>query len=88
MPGVEGSTDAEKRAFDVRVLESPYMFRISNCNPGTSGIPAAAYILTAVPRPPRMPDNSALFCADETGVVRWIRGGISLDCRKNGEPVR
>lgn len=86
--GVEGSTDAEKRTFGQRVLQSPYMFRISNCNPNKSGIPEAAYILTAVPRPPRMPDNSAIFCADQNGAVRQIREGISLDCLKNGEDVR
>jgi hypothetical protein len=86
--GAEDSTDAEKRAFGQRVLQSPYMFRISNCNPIKSGIPEAAYLLTAVPRPPRMPDGSALFCADQTGVVRQIRGGISLDCIKDGQVIR
>ena len=86
--GPEGSTDAEKRSFAQRVMQSPYMFRISNCNPVKTGIPEAAYILTAVPRPPRMPDNSAVFCADQTGVVRQTRGGISLDCLKSGEAVR
>jgi len=86
--GPEGSTDAEKRAFGQRVLQSPYMFRISNCNPIKTGIPEAAYVLTAVPRPPRMPDGSALFCADQTGVVRQIRGGISLDCLKDGQAIR
>lgn len=86
--GPEGSTDAEKRSFAQRVLQSPYMFRISNCNPVKTGIPEAAYILTAVPRPPRMPDNSAVFCADQSGAIRQVRGGISLDCLKSGEPIR
>lgn len=85
--GVAGTTDAEKRAFAIRIMESPYMFRISNCNPRASGIETAAYILTAVPRPPRMPDASAIYCADQTGTVRQVRGGTSLDCLKSGAPV-
>jgi len=86
--GVEGATDAEKRAFAVRVLQSPYLFQLSDCNPNTNGSESAAYVLTAVPRPPRMPDDSAVFCTDQTGVVRTVRGGISLDCLKNGQPAR
>ncbi len=85
--GLEGSTDAEKKAFALRLLESPYIFQISRCNPQNSGIPEAAYVLTAVPRTPRMPEDSALFCTDQTGVVRQVRGGISLDCLKNGQPL-
>jgi hypothetical protein len=86
--GVEGTTDAERRALAARVSDSPYMFAISNCNPSDKGEPAASYILTAVPRPPRMPEGSAIFCADQTGVVRSTRGRTSLDCIANGEPVR
>ncbi len=86
--GAEGATDAEKRAFGLRIVQSPYIFELRSCNPNTTGIPSAAYHLTAVPRPPRMPENSALFCSDETGVIRVVRGGISLDCLKNGEVVR
>jgi hypothetical protein len=86
--GVEGSTDAEKRALAVRIEDSPYMFRISNCNPSPGGILTAAFILTAAPRPPRMPEKSAIYCADQTGGVRQVRGGTSLDCLKSGEAVR
>jgi hypothetical protein len=85
--GLEGSTDAEKRAVAVRVLESPYMFQISNCNPMTGGMESAAYILAAVPRPPRMPQGSAIFCANQTGVVRRARGRTSLDCIESGQPM-
>ena len=86
--GAEGSTDAEKRTFALRVLRSPYIYRIHHCNPNTSGVPEATYTLTAVPRPPRMPEGSAIFCADANGAIRQIRDGISLDCFKNGEAVR
>jgi hypothetical protein len=86
--GVEGSTAAERRDFTARFFASPYMYRISNCNPSHGGMTSAAFVLTAVPHPPQMPDKSAIFCADQTGVVMQSRGETSLDCIKNGEPVR
>lgn len=79
--GIDSSTDAEKRAFATQVLESPYQFNLINCQP-------EQYTLTAVPRRPRMPENSAVFCANETGVVRQHRGRTSADCLKDGEAVR
>jgi hypothetical protein len=86
--GMDGTTDAEKRAFGVRILESPYMYGISKCNPPGDGGPLQQYVLTAVPRSPRMPDGSAIFCADQSGAVRRLRGdGISLDCLDHGSPV-
>ena len=85
--GLEGETDAEKRAFAERVLASHYRFAVSNCNPVVSGIPSAAYTLTAVPLPPRMPQGSAIFCADQTGVVRVAHGETSLDCLQSGVPI-
>lgn len=86
--GLEGSTDAEKVAFAERVAESPYLYAIHHCNPIDGGSPTGGYVLTAVPRTPRMPEGSAIFCTDQTGVIRSTRGGISLDCLKSGEPVR
>ena len=86
--GLEGTSDAERRALYIRLQESPYMYGISNCNPSVKGTTNAAYILTAVPVPPRMPENSALFCTDQTGVVLSVRGGTSVDCFKNGQAVR
>lgn len=86
--GLEGTTDAEKRTFDLRVAQSPYAFALSHCNPSNGGIPSAAYVLTAIPRPPRMPEGSAIFCTDQTGVVRSVRGGTSLDCLDHGQPVQ
>jgi len=86
--GEEGWTDAEKRAFALRVAESPYLFAVSSCNPRTGGIETAAYVLTTVPIPPRLPDGSNVFCADQTGVLRHFSGGTSLDCIRKGEPIR
>jgi len=86
--GAEGATDAEKRAFGMRVMRSAYMYRISRCNPQHGGVTDAAYVLTAVPRTPRMPDTSTIFCTDQTGSVRYVRGGTSLECLNNGEAFR
>jgi len=86
--GLEGTTDAEKRTFDLRVAQSPYAFAITKCNPKVSGIETASYILTAIPRPPRMPEGSAIFCTDQTGVLRRVYGGTSLDCLDHGQPIQ
>jgi len=86
--GLEGSTAAEKQALDERFRESPYIFELSNCNSKDGQVRANHFILTAVPRPPRMPANSMLFCANETGLVRKVRGGTSLDCLDHGEPLK
>jgi hypothetical protein len=86
--GLDDTTLAEKRAFFNRIQQSPYLYGISACNPTADGQTTAAYILTAVPVSHRMPDNSALFCTDQTGVVLTQRGGTSLDCFKTGQPVR
>ena len=85
--GMKGMTEAEKRGMAARVANSPYIFEISRCNPRTEGEVNPGYILTAVPRAPRMPDGSAVFCADQTGLVLQSRGGTSVDCLKTGQPV-
>jgi hypothetical protein len=86
--GLEGTTEAEKRAFDQRILDSPYIFEISGCNLPSQNpkedSKEAAYILSAVPRHPRMPEGSAIYCADQTGTVRQARHGTSLDCLASG----
>jgi len=81
--GIEGSTPAEKQAFGDRVHQSAYMFELSRCNSGNSNS-VARYDLTAVPRSPRMPAGSLLFCADETGTVKQTRTGTSVDCFDHG----
>lgn len=86
--GFEDATDAENRAFAIRVRESPYMFRIDGCDSSLDGAPATTYTLTAVPRTPRMPENSAIYCSDQTGAVLQARGGTSADCLKSGTPMR
>ena len=86
--GLLDSTDAEKRALATRAGESPYLFEIKDCNPGTEEPSRARYVLVAVPRRPRMPEDSAVFCTDQDGVVLSVRGGTSVDCLKNGQPVR
>jgi hypothetical protein len=85
--GLAGTTEAEKRTFYQRVTDSPYMFEISYCNPGDEDSNDAAYFLTAVPRHPRMPEGSAIYCADQSGAVRQARTGTSLDCLKHGDPL-
>ena len=86
--GLDGVSEAEKRTFFTRVEGSPYLYGISGCNPSAHGMTSAAYSLTAVPVSPRMPDNSSIFCTDQTGAVLTIRGRTSIDCFKNGQPVR
>jgi len=81
--GLEGSTPAEKQAFGDRVHQSAYMFELSACNSGNPDSPSR-YDLTAVPRSPRMPGGSPILCADETGTVKQIRSGTSLDCFDRG----
>ena len=85
--GLEGTTEAEKRAFYQRIADSAYMFEISDCNSGNEDAKDAAYFLTAVPRHPRMPEGSAIYCANETGEMRQVRAGTSLDCLKHGDPL-
>jgi hypothetical protein len=85
--GLDDTSYAEKRAFFDRLQRSPYLYGITGCNPVSDGITKAAYLLTAVPVSPRMPDNSAVFCTDQTGVVLTHRGGTSLDCFTAGQPA-
>ncbi len=84
--GVEGATPAEKRALYERLQASAYMFEVRGCTATDtdSDTPAAGYKLTAVPRSPRMPDGSLIFCADETGTVEQIRSATSIDCFDRG----
>jgi hypothetical protein len=79
--GVEGATPAERQAFGERLHQSAYMFELSGCS---SGSVAARYDLTAVPRLPRMPAGSLLYCADETGKVSQIRNETSVNCFDHG----
>jgi hypothetical protein len=82
--GLDGSTPAEKEAFKERVWHSAYMFEVRACHSENSASPSAGYKLTAVPRSPRMPDSSRTFCADDTGTVKQIFGGTSVDCFDHG----
>jgi hypothetical protein len=84
--GVEGATPAEKRAFAERIEQSAYIYEINGCL-ATEDDPATTYKLTAVPRSPRMPQGSTLFCADQTGAVKQVLGGISPDCFDHGYVV-
>ncbi|HTS37374.1 MAG TPA: hypothetical protein VMH04_16980 [Candidatus Solibacter sp.] len=86
--GPETASAAQKQQFGIQLYESPYMFRLSNCNPVSRGMTSAAFVLTAVPHPVRMPEKSLIYCADQTGLVREVRGGTSLDCLQNGEPAQ
>jgi hypothetical protein len=93
--GLKGATEAENRALAARVAQSPYMFDISECDAGAAQESSfekssgkAGYVLTAVPRSPRMPPHSWIFCADQSGVVLALRAGISTDCMTKGEPAR
>ena len=85
--GLDGSTSAEKQAFNERVWQSAYMFEVRACNSGNGASPGAGYKLTAVPRSPRMPDGSRTFCADETGTVKQMIGGTSVDCFDHGNVI-
>jgi hypothetical protein len=83
--GVEGST--KKQTLFARVSQTPYNFEISHCG-SKDDSPTAHYALVAIPRSPRMPEPSALFCTDQTGTVRQIRGGTLFDCFERGQTVR
>ena len=85
--GLEGTTEAEKRAFYQRIADSAYMFEISDCDRGDENPKEGGYFLTAVPRHPRMPEGSAIYCANEGGEMRQVRTGTSLDCLKHGDPL-
>jgi Domain of unknown function (DUF4190) len=85
--GLEGTTEAEKRAFYQRIADSAYMFEISDCDRGDENSKEGGYFLTAVPRHPRMPEGSAIYCANESGEMRQVRTGTSLDCLKHGDPL-
>jgi len=82
--GLEGSTDAERTALAARIADSPYIYEIRDCAPlaedSRKYSPEPRYTLVAVPRSPRMPENSAIFCTDQSGVIRSSRGETSLDC--------
>jgi len=85
--GLDGATPAEKEAFNERVWQSAYMFEVRACHSENSAAPSAGYKLAAVPRSPRMPDGSRTFCADETGTVKQIFGGTSVDCFDHGNVI-
>jgi hypothetical protein len=85
--GLDGATPAEKEAFKERVWHSAYMFEVRACHSENSASPSAGYKLTAVPRSPRMPAGSRTFCADETGTVKQIFGGTSVDCFDHGDVI-
>ena len=80
--------EAERRGLEARIAESPDLFEISRCSLGTADAVKPGYVLRAVPRYPRMPEGSATFCADPTGVVLQLRGGTSVDRLKIGQPVQ
>lgn len=84
--GLEGATDAEKRALAESLADSPYIYEIRDCHPIDKDLvkdsTEPCYTLIAVPRSPRMPQGSAIFCSDQTGVIHDSRGGTSLDCLK------
>lgn len=86
--GLKGSTDVENHALAARLEQSPYQYVISQCNPAGDTAPRPAYVLTAVPRTPRMPTDARVFCSDQTGALMQVRGGTSVDCLKHGEPAR
>jgi len=86
--GLESTTDAEKRVTMQRFQRSPYIYEISGCPLDSTVETTYEYRLVAVPLPPRMPDNSQVFCADQSGEVRRIQGGTSLDCFDHGSPAR
>lgn len=85
--GLKGTTEAETKALAERVAESPYRFAISGCNPGDGESRRPAFVLTAAPISPRMPSGSAVYCAEQDGVLRQARGGTSADCLKTGLPI-
>jgi Domain of unknown function (DUF4190) len=82
--GVEGSTPAEKRAFNERLQASAYIFELRGCDSEKSASLALGYKLTAVPRAPRMPPDSLIYCADETGTVLQTSSATSVDCFDHG----
>jgi hypothetical protein len=82
--GVEGSTPAERRAFYERLQSSAYIFELRGCDSEKSASPALGYKLTAVPRAPRMPPGSLIYCADETGTVLQTSSATSVDCFDQG----
>jgi hypothetical protein len=86
--GMNGMTEAERRGLEARIAESPDLFEISRCSLGMADAVKPGYVLTAVPRSPRMPEGSATFCADQTVVVVQLRGGTSVDGLKIGQPVQ
>ena len=52
---------------------------------GCDGTPASKYRVTAVPT-----DSDAgmkTFCADESGILKFVTGGKSSSCFSRGEPV-
>lgn len=85
--GPDGQTPAEIQAFADRLRHSAYSYDLKDC--ADSGGPgnAAHYMLTAAPRLPQMPENSAIYCVDQTGVLRQVRSGTSLDCVAHGLAV-
>jgi hypothetical protein len=84
--GMDGFTAAEKRALGERLQQSAYIYEVRNCATGNSE-PASTFRLTAMPRRPRMPDDSMVFCADETGTLKQLSGGTSDDCIDHGYAV-
>jgi type IV pilus assembly protein PilA len=58
-----------------------YTFEISDC----SGSPTNHYLVSAAP------DNNEadlrVFCADETGKIRYADGGQAGDCLSSGDPL-
>lgn len=85
--GLESATDAEKRALAARLADSPYIYEIKDCYPLTKDFakdaPVARYTIVAVPRSPRMPEGSAVFCSNQTGDIHRSRSETSLDCLKS-----
>jgi hypothetical protein len=101
--GTEGSTPAEKRAFAERLRQSRYRFEIEGCTSADALDVPAQYKIAAVPRWPQKANAygnwcadehgaftrtcSPIFCADQTGNVRQIYSGTSVDCFDHGSVV-
>jgi hypothetical protein len=64
-------------------LWNGYRFTLTGCD----GSPVSHYVVTAAPADPDPDPDTKTFCADDSGTIKFTKGGRASSCMSNGEPL-
>jgi hypothetical protein len=86
---LEGFTQDEARSLSTRFAHSKYIFEVRDCDKNPD---SPAYSIVAFPRlflnpSPSLREKATTYCTDQSSGIKYVVGGISLDCFDHGTPV-